>query len=195
MDSESLKIFDDNRKKIGVATREDVHRQGYWHETFHCWFVKKKAQTHYIYLQLRSGKKADYPNLLDITAAGHILADETIEDGVREVKEETGISVSFDDMISIGVIPYTVIKETFIDRELSHVFLYVSNHSFDEFDLQTDEVSGIVRANFNEFSQLWLGQREHVNVEGFEVNHAGERVSVNKSVGKEAFVPHDTSYY
>jgi hypothetical protein len=62
METEQLKIFDENRNPIGVASREDVHRLGYWHETFHCWFV-------------------------DITAAGHLMADESVEDGVREIKE------------------------------------------------------------------------------------------------------------
>ena len=68
--------------------REEIHRLGYWHETFHCWFVKKVHNEWMIYFQLRSKEKADYPLLLDITAAGHLLAGETINDGIREIDEE-----------------------------------------------------------------------------------------------------------
>ncbi|WP_310793579.1 NUDIX hydrolase [Salipaludibacillus neizhouensis] len=105
-EQEKLKIFDDNRNQIGIASRSDVHRVGYWHEVFHCWFVCNIQGTDYIYLQLRSNKKKDYPNLLDITAAGHLLADETVKDGVREIKEEIGIDVAFEELKQLGVIDY-----------------------------------------------------------------------------------------
>src|SRR5690625_3509946 len=69
---EMLNIFDDHKQPIGVATREEVHRMGYWHETFHCWFITLEGNQEYIDFQLRSPQKQDYPNLLDITAAGHL---------------------------------------------------------------------------------------------------------------------------
>ncbi|MFE4712635.1 NUDIX domain-containing protein [Paenibacillus sp. NPDC056722] len=107
MNSEILKIFDDNRNTIGVSTREEVHRLGLWHETFHCWFISREGNKDYIYLQLRSDQKKDYPNLLDITAAGHLLAHETVLDGIREVHEEIGIEVTIDELESLGVRFYT----------------------------------------------------------------------------------------
>lgn len=73
MEKEKLKIFDEQRNHIGVATREEVHRVGHWHEAFHCWFISKEEGIDYIYLQIRSEEKKDYPNLLDITAAGHFI--------------------------------------------------------------------------------------------------------------------------
>lgn len=39
MDSELLNIFNEDKVPIGVATREDIHKYGYWHEAFHCWFI------------------------------------------------------------------------------------------------------------------------------------------------------------
>jgi isopentenyldiphosphate isomerase len=129
MENELFNIFDDNKMPIGVATRSEVHKIGYWHETFHCWFIYKEAGQDYIYLQIRSDTKKDYPSLFDITAAGHILAHETIEDGVREVQEEIGINVSINDLISLGVINYCVIRKELIDKELAHVYLFESNNS------------------------------------------------------------------
>jgi isopentenyldiphosphate isomerase len=175
VENEKLKIFDQNRKQIGAATRGDVHRIGYWHEAFHCWFVSKENGADYIYLQLRSDTKKDYPNLLDITAAGHLLAHETVQDGVREIKEEIGIDVSFYELVLLGIIDYCVIKENFIDKELANVFLYRSDKTFDEFTLQREEVSGIVRAEFNDFSELCLRKKEAINIKGFEISKDGKK--------------------
>jgi len=195
MENELLNIFDENMNHIGSATRQEVHKLGHWHETFHCWFISKDNEKDYIYFQKRSDSKKDYPNLLDITAAGHILANETIKDGVREVKEELGIDVSINELIPLGVIKYSVTQEEFIDKELSNVFLYNSQKAFEDFILQTEEVSGIVRANFESFCEFWLGDRKDILIDGFELNNAGKRVSVKKIVDKSSFVQHELAYY
>ncbi|PGZ97828.1 NUDIX hydrolase [Bacillus pseudomycoides] len=195
MESELLKIFDEHRNPVGVATREEVHKLGHWHETFHCWFISRENGIDYIHFQIRSKTKKDYPNLLDITAAGHILAHETVYDGIREVKEEVGIDVSFDELVSLGIIDYCVTMEDFIDKELAHVFLYENKKTMDEYKLQIEEVSGIVKAEFNSFSELWLGEMDEITVEGFEMNEAGEKISIHKAVDKSNFVSHEHSYY
>ncbi|KMY50147.1 NUDIX hydrolase [Peribacillus loiseleuriae] len=195
MEDEQLKIFDEDRNQIGVSSRKDVHRIGYWHEAFHCWFVSNEKGIDYIYLQLRSDIKKDYPNLLDITAAGHLLADETVRDGVREIKEEIGIDVPFDELVSFGVFDYCVIKENFIDKELANVFLYKSENTFDDFTLQVEEVSGIVKAEFNDFTKLWLGERETIEIKGFEINKDGNKTLIEEYVGRNKFVPHQISFY
>ncbi|TXK67406.1 NUDIX domain-containing protein [Paenibacillus sp. N3.4] len=195
MENEKLKIFDKDRNQVGVATREEVHRIGHWHEAFHCWFVSRENEVDYIYLQLRSDMKKDYPNLLDITAAGHLLAHETVHDGIREIKEEIGIEVSFNKLVSLGIIEYCAIKENFIDNELANVFLYENNNTFDEFTLQKEEVSGIVRVEFDDFYEFWLGKKEEIRVKGFEINKDGKKVLIDKNVGRNEFVPHENSFY
>ena len=39
--TEWLTIFDPERNTLGKKLRDEVHRDGDWHETFHCWFVEK----------------------------------------------------------------------------------------------------------------------------------------------------------
>jgi isopentenyldiphosphate isomerase len=195
MENERLKIFDDNRNEVGVATRMEVHEKGYWHETFHCWFISQVEGKDFIYFQLRSLLKKDYPNLLDITAAGHILAHETIEDGVREVKEETGIHVSMSELIPLGVVDYSVTSGHLIDKEFAHVFLYHKKDGFEGFQLQTEEVAGMVRCELVGFLDLWTGKSEHLSVEGFVVNNDGAVEWVHNQVKKDRFVPHENSYY
>ncbi|MFS0821245.1 NUDIX hydrolase [Bacillus sp. 1P02SD] len=194
-EQERIKIFDDQKNLIGVASRSDVHRIGYWHEVFHCWFIHNEEGIDYIYLQLRSKNKKDYPYLLDITAAGHLLADETVEDGVREINEELGIDVAFEELIKLGVLDYSVVREDFIDKELANVFLYKSKNTLDDFTLQVEEVSGIVKAKFIDFSQLWLGVKDEIEISGFEIMDDGKKKKINEKVNRDRFVPHQVSFY
>ncbi|MGE6258284.1 NUDIX hydrolase [Heyndrickxia sporothermodurans] len=195
METELLKIFDENKNPIGVATREEVHQKGYWHETFQCWFIKKESEKIYIILQIRSEDKKDYPNLIDITAAGHLLANETVIDGIREIKEEIGVEVSFHELISLGVIDYSVTRKDLIDREIANVFLFKCNQPINHFILQKEEVSGIVKIDFDDFYDLWLGNKDKVQIEGFEIDKKGKKVSIDRIAQKDEFVPHEKVYY
>lgn len=194
MEIELLNIFDEGRKQIGVAPREDVHRKGYWHETFHCWFIQRENDKNHIYFQNRSKNKKDYPDLLDITAAGHLLSHESVMDGIREVEEELGINVAFEELVPLGVIDYSVEKEDFIDKELAHVFLYRSGYQLDDFNPQLDEVSGIVRIAMEDFYELWFNGKKSIESIGFKISN-GKRVQVSKQVTKDDFVPHEDYYY
>lgn len=55
--TEWLTIFDSERNTLGKKLRDEVHRDGDWHETFHCWFVEKDAKDIFLYFQLRSKNK------------------------------------------------------------------------------------------------------------------------------------------
>lgn len=195
MENEMLKIFDENRLEIGTATREKVHQLGLWHETFHCWFICSEEGKGYIYLQIRSETKKDYPSLLDITAAGHLMATENVVDGIREVREELGIEVTFDELVPLGVIDYSVTTGELIDNELANVFIYNNNVNFEDFNLQVEEVSGIVRADFKQFTALWRNEVLAIEVEGYQLNELGERIPLKKIVERDSFVPHEDSYY
>jgi isopentenyldiphosphate isomerase len=195
VENERLKVFDEQGNQIGEATRADVHRLGLWHEAFHCWFVSKENGIDYIYLQLRSNQKDIYPNLLDITAAGHLLAHESVADGIREIEEEIGIKVSMEELIPLGVISYCVEKEDIIDKEMAHVYLFETNHSFADFILQEEEVSGMVRMPFTSFYDLLLGTTESAPIEGFEILANGSRINISEDAGREKFVQHVPAYY
>lgn len=195
MEDEQIRIYDHNRKSIGVATRKEVHSVGYWHEVFQCWFVSRENGIDYLYFQLRSDVKKDYPGLLDITAAGHLSADESVEDGVREIEEELGIKVVYKELIPLSVIHASIKSENMIDNEIANVFLYKNDKPFDAFNLQKEEVAGLVRADLNEVYDLWLGKREAVTVKGFKMTNIGEKITMNETVNKQHFVPHQDSYY
>lgn len=195
MEQEQLKIFDENRKVIGVATRKEVHKVGHWHEVFHCWLVRKDGEKVYLYLQLRSETKKDYPSLYDITAAGHLLADESVQDGVRELKEELGVEVSFDELVSLGIIDYCVKKDDFIDKEIANIFLLQTDFAIEDFILQKEEVAGMVKVEFTDFMDLWLGKLSTITVSGYRIDSVGVCSKIQERVGKDRFVPHQTHFY
>lgn len=195
MESEKITIVDIEGKEIGAATREEIHKKGLWHETFHCWIITIEKGKPYIHLQIRSSGKKDFPDLLDITAAGHILAVETVEDGIREVKEELGIDVAFEKLISLGVIKDQIVQGDFIDNERCHTFLYMPKGEIDDtYVLQKEEVAGMVKVDFESFYALCFGEAEEITVEGFRISAAQKKSGIQKKIGLKDLVPHSQVY-
>ncbi|AJD89810.1 hypothetical protein JMA_04930 [Jeotgalibacillus malaysiensis] len=190
MESERLSVFNEKHQYIGEKTRSEVHEKGYWHETFHCWLVDGDS----LYFQLRSEDKKDYPGLLDITAAGHLLSGETVRDGIREMQEEIGIHVPFDQLNSLGVIECVADRGSFIDKEFAHTFLLKGTFRDGDFELQDEEVAGMIRTDLESFRSLCRGECDEVRVQGFKII-GNEKINIDQSVGIEAFVPHQTAFY
>ncbi|MFA1508819.1 NUDIX hydrolase [Priestia aryabhattai] len=191
MNDEVLTIFNNQQERIGTASRKEVHEKGYWHEAFHCWFVSRENDIDYIYFQIRSEQKQDYPGALDITAAGHLLHTETAEDGVREIHEELGVNISFDELLPLDVFKYEVSQPHYVDKEFAHVFLYYSSHPLSAFTLQQEEVSGLVKAPFSHFCELWLGNQTELTVEGI----TNKKEPIHRTAHKSEFAPHPEDYY
>ncbi|WP_421383777.1 NUDIX hydrolase [Bacillus salacetis] len=194
MEQETLNIFDDRGNHLGTAARHEVHLKGYWHETFHCWFIKQEKEDCYLYFQLRSKVKKDYPGMLDITAAGHLLSHETIEDGIREVREETGVEVRYEELTPMGITPYEVVMKGFIDRERAHLFLYEFQGKMDDFSLHAEEVSGIFRVELDDFEKLINKEVSSLELNGFHLTGNGKEMKPLRA-SKADFVPHEDSYY
>ena len=166
---EMVKIFTEEYHQIGVASREEAHRSGHWHEVFHCWVLERIDGQWHIYLQLRSKYKKDYPRKFDITAAGHLMADETVEDGIRELKEELGVDAAFSDLHLLGVIAYKIENESIKDFEFAHVFCYIGKNGFDQFTIQQSELDGMYRLPLEQFIRFMNGKEEKAVIEGYEI--------------------------
>ncbi|MDL4840496.1 NUDIX hydrolase [Aquibacillus rhizosphaerae] len=191
---EQLDIFDESMNHFGSAPRGEVHKKGLWHQTFHCWIILEHDNERFILFQLRSADKDTFPNLLDISAAGHLLKDESKKDGIREVKEELGIDVLLEDLTEIGIIKEKLIGENFLDYEHCHVFIGLRNELLNDFVIQVDELAGLVEINVADFSNLIKGNVKQIFAKGFKVvNH--EKYAVTFQINKAAFVPHHDAYY
>ncbi|PKG24004.1 NUDIX hydrolase [Niallia nealsonii] len=194
MEQELITIYDENLTELGTRSRKEIHKKGYWHKTFHCWILLKEKEQYSIYLQLRSEHKKDYPYLFDITAAGHLMAHETVEDGIREVKEELGIAIKYEDLISLGVVKNTIRTSTIIDNEFSYLYLYILEEE-PPFFLQEEEVAGIVKGDFANFYQLCMKEQKSMEVKGFTISAKKQTENIEEWIDKSKFVPHEEAYF
>jgi len=156
--TELFDIYDENQQHIGVKERAAVHRDGDWHKVFHCWVIYRDDDgTDYLVMQKRGPDKDTFPNLLDISAAGHYQAGEDIRDGIREVQEELGIQVDFEDLVFLGQHKGVAHYENLIDRQFCDVFLLVHKQDIRDYDYQKEEISGLVVFSLQDGLKLFDG--------------------------------------
>lgn len=75
--------------KNGRILKKMAHIEGAPHMAAHIWIFNSKGE---VLIQKRSSTKDSYPDLWDISAAGHISSGETMLDGaMREMVEEIGL--------------------------------------------------------------------------------------------------------
>jgi isopentenyldiphosphate isomerase len=194
-ETEYLDIFDDNMKKVGTATREEVHSKGHWHQTFHCWVIRRENGRAYVLFQRRGPDKKVYPNTLDITAAGHLLAGEAPEDGIRELAEELGIPTKFETLVPLGIRTDVAIIGPVTNREFCHTYFLENDAPLDSYRLQPDEVSGLVQMEIGDGLKLFGGALRSVPVSGYQVDREGARRSIEFSVSVKDIIPRLDRYY
>jgi len=194
---ELFDVYDESMVKIGVDTRENVHAKGLWHQTFHCWIVSRSDhEPARLMLQLRQSNKDTYPGLLDISSAGHLQAGETVEDGVRELREELGLEVPFEDLFYCGLVPEEDrISPVLTDREFNHVFLHSCNKEAADYDFQTEEIAGVFFCVIEDFKKLLLGQAASIPIEGVVLNeNRMEKTAERREVGLQDLTPISNEY-
>lgn len=129
---------------IGTADRDEVHRLGLWHRTFHCLAVRTAPPTSVI-LQRRHHLSA-FPLRIDLTGSGHLEAGEQPLDGVRELEEEAGIVADPDSLVPLGVHYLVDDGPDCRNREQIHVFLYPTDVPLTDLRPSTQEVCGLLEA-------------------------------------------------
>lgn len=197
MKSEELfDVFDIKKNWLGVAPRSEVHAKGLWHQTFQCWIVSLEEEEPKLLLQLRHPDKDLFPDLLDISCAGHLAAGETVEDGTRELEEELGLSVAFDELIQCGVFAEEdFISDQLIDREFCQVFLHRCDQPLKSYVLQPDEVSGLFAVTVSDLRQLTNQTCEAITAIGFKRETSGEYRDVKGTITLKELVPHPKAYF
>lgn len=152
---ELLDVYDERGGWLGVKGRAAVHRDGDWHRCFHLWVVSGDA----VLLQRRGRHKASWPGRLDATAAGHVGAGESVEEGgAREVLEELGVAYAPGELVPLGVRAITDRSGGMVNRELQHVFVVADSRPLERWDgFDRTELDRLVRVGLPAFSGLVHG--------------------------------------
>lgn len=151
-----------------VCLKSDAHQNGFLHASVHIWLYTKKGT---ILVQKRSKTKDLFPDLWDISVAGHIAANEKpIIAALREIKEEIGCSLNQKDLNYKNTwIEKHKHSNGMIDHEVHHIYLAEITNDITKLTLQKEEVSDV----------------QFISLEKLE-----------KEVAQQAtFVPHDAKYY
>ena len=153
---EIIDIVDEN----GIPTGETIerslaHRTGVRHRTTHIWIVRKQNDAIQILLQKRSKNKDSFPGCYDISSAGHIPAgDDFAESGLRELKEELGLSIQKEELVECGILNIFTENEFhgihYVDNQISKVFLLWKDIALEELSLQEEEIESAMWMDFAE---------------------------------------------
>jgi isopentenyldiphosphate isomerase len=192
---EYLDIYNEAEEYIGTAPRSKVHKMGYWHKTFQCWFTLEENGKQYILFQKRCKDKDTYPLLFDITSAGHLAAGEDLKQGIREIKEELGRDVEYSELLPIGVLKKKNVEWNLKDFEFAHIFIFKSNMPLVNYKLQREELTALVKLELKSAIELFNNKVNQVRLSGIAFDEKGIYKKIEYEVTKESFVPHGDKYY
>jgi len=146
-------IYNEKGEMLGVKkTRKEVHDTGLWHKAVHVWIVNSKKE---LLIQKRSPLKDNYPNMWDVSSAGHVSAgDSDSISALREIEEEIGLEVRLEDLVLVGVFKRMTEKKGYINNEITPVYIVKKDLSLSEIKKQDEEVSEVKFIPYKELKKL-----------------------------------------
>lgn len=185
MTDELIDIYDENLNPMGTALKSVAHRNKLWHCVFFCWIVRGNN----VLFQRRALMKESHPGKLDISAAGHLQAGETETDGVREVREELGLTPNLRDLIKLETDKWTH------SAEFCHTYLMKFNGNLTDLVLQREEVSAVFEIDIDAAIALFDGRVRSIRANGVECDENGLNSSVSRTLSLSDFVAHKGNYF
>lgn len=104
--SEQVQLYDEQGRPLAGqgAVKEKMFAHGLLHGASHVWIWRRADQTAEVLLQKRAARKKTWPNLLDISAAGHLqLGEDPLAAALREAQEEIGLAITETNLRLISV--------------------------------------------------------------------------------------------
>lgn len=140
-------------KVIWSVVKSEAHESGEFHQAGHVWIYNSKWE---VLLQRRSKEKDSYPWLLDISAAWHISAWETMDDWIlRELKEELGLWEQQIEPIFTHIedVKRVMRWKDWHNHELNMVYLLKYDWKIEDLKMQKEEVEELIFVPLEQFEQ------------------------------------------
>ncbi len=152
MADELIDIYDENNKSLGVSKmKSEAHRNGLWHRAAHIWIYNSNKE---ILLQLRTKNKELYPDMWDISAAGHVSAgEEPAISALREMEEEIGLSVKPEELEFSEIRKVSAIYKEINNNEFCYVYFLKFDGEINGLSLQKTEVAEIKFVPINKIKE------------------------------------------
>lgn len=176
-----------------IKPRAEVHRDGDWHRAIHVWIAgRDSVGAPFLIFQRRGSQKDTWPDHFDATVGGHVRAGESLEETLREVDEEIGISVQGQTLLPLGRrLCANEALEGIIDREVQDVFLLVDDRPLTSYRPNPAELSALVRFPLAALIAFLAGEESHLHGESIA---AGAEATELVLVGRDDFIPTVDNY-
>ncbi|MFD1292423.1 NUDIX domain-containing protein [Lutibacter holmesii] len=131
-----------------TCLKSEAHKKGFYHASAHIWIFDKDKN---VLIQKRAANKDTFPNLWDISVAGHISAGEQpLTSALREVEEEIGMVLLKEQLHFIGTSKKTVQHHAnFIDNELHYIYVCEVTFNVNSLKIQKEEVAALKSIHLN----------------------------------------------
>ena len=174
---EYIDIYDNNEKLLGYCKKEKAHELGYWHKVFGCIIYNNKKNTVILQIKNPHHNKIHKKPLLEITAGGHLISGETLECGIREIKEETGLDIQYDELVFLEKRKCNInLRKNYKIKEFQYYYAVNKNidiKSFKNFD--KNEVLGFLEVKINALIDLIDKKKDFISA----TNNDGEKVKIS----------------
>jgi len=142
MVEESVDVCDEKNNLTGITKfKSEAHKKGLWHRTAHIWVYNSKGE---ILIQLRTKDKTTYPDMWDISAAGHVSAGEDpLTSGLRELYEEIGLKVKKNDLKFYRILKDSYKYKSMKNNQFCYVYFLKYDGDISKLKLQKEEVQKI----------------------------------------------------
>lgn len=197
MADELIDIFDDNMNFIRSAMKSEAHRNGWWHKVFFCWLISRKENGDYkIWVQLRHKNKLIGGNLLDASSAGHFLAKENLKRALcREVKEELGLELPFDNIVQFGITKRLSGCNGIKNAEIVHRCYALTTAPLLDLSLQKDELGGIFEMDLEDAIALFSDIVPQITISGLALDENNTYIPSIKQVSVADFMDYGKNTY
>jgi isopentenyldiphosphate isomerase len=186
---ELFDLYDESGQPLGRSKARDlVHRDGDWHRSAHIWVFTGDGK---LLFQRRAADKDTWPGRLDASIGGHYRAGEDLAGVAREAYEELGITITLEELVSIGLRSVVSLEPGIVDRELQDIYLLRRDLPLTAYVPDPVEVDGLALLDAVGAAALHAGTR--AELEGEFLPRGSARTVVRRFTGAD-LIPERGAY-